>query len=423
MDGVVTIDDNEVTTDTHIVYPLKEDEELYDGSEYYAQIASCNAAGLCAVQSIGPLLVDSTRPVLGGLTEHYPIAGGTYDYETWLPDDPMPWTSDGSSTSTFTIRFEGFADPHSELDEYHFKFGTTYDGKELSDDVIDLDATVGLASHDFTIAHALPYDGLMYVTIWVTNNVGQQSHIDHLSLSVVPANAGNTAGTLLIQKHSCDIHSCIEDCSCAIVGKKCKHTIHAEASCDETADATGRITVNDGWSDADEDITGNANCLRSWWEDTNPSGAPVLRYEWTFGTSGQQPGAGIFHLTYDKIWHDVNELTSVIHCTKRGVRLVHKKTYISYIRAWYTDTQYSIYTSDGIYVDHTPPQIRLGGLIKDLSDPAAEDDTDFSTLGDQLHSKWTNLFQETQSQMVRTEFSYGTQDGCKFSKLLCYSLS
>ena len=329
VDGVVTIDDNEVTTDTHIVYPLDEDEELYDGSEYYAQIASCNAAGHCAVSSIGPLLVDSTRPILGGLTEPYEIAGGTIDYATWLPDDPMPWTSDGSSSSTVTIRFEGFADPHSELAFYHFKFGTTYGGKEVSDEVIDLEATDGLATHDFDLPNALPYNGLLYVTIWVTNTVGQQSHIDQLSLNVVPANGGNTAGVLLIEKHSCDIHSCVEDCTCAIVHKKCKHVIHTEATCAETADGSGRIVVNDGWSDADEDMSGNANCLRSWWEDTNPSGPAIMRYEWTFGEAEEQPGAGIFDLTYEKIWYDVNELTSVIHCTKRGVRLRHDATYIS----------------------------------------------------------------------------------------------
>jgi hypothetical protein len=279
--------------------------------------------------------------------------------------------------------------------------------------------TTDITEHTFNVPAALPYNGLLYVTIWVKNKVGQLSHTSHISFHVHPSDGTNTAGVLREEKHSCTIHSCNEDCTCAPLGEKCYHEVHPEV-CSEVDIASVHnivVTVNDGWSDADETTTGNANCLRSWWTVTNPNNIPILRFEWSFGIhiiGGESvPGDGIFDVINERIWYDVNELTWAVHCMEPGERLEHMTPYLSYVRVWISDYEYWTFTSDGIMVDLVVPQIRIGAVVTDKSASDGTEDLDFTTIGDQLHNDWDNIFNEAESEMRISEFSIGTSPGGK----------
>ena len=378
----------------------------------FSQVAACNGAGLCSVASTGENCIDSTRPIHGELFEPYPIAGGEYDYVNWLHANPMTWTS-----NSVTLYLSGYSDPQSGLAAYYVKFGTTFGGGELSPTVEVPEANPKLVQHTFNLDNALTADSKLYVTIWVKNNNGQLSHVDHVSFDAVQNTPDPSRGVLYEEKHSCEVHTCNADCTCAHRGLRCIHKLHSNPTCSEV-DSRVALTLNDGWGEVDEDVTGNANCLKSWWDIPDPPATAILRFEWTFGImipdpGPSVPGDGIFDIINERVWYDINELQWAIHCLDVGVRLEHMATYLSYVKVWYSDFEYSLHISDGIKVDLVAPQIRTGGVLTDMSEAGETDDLDFTTVGDQLHSVWDNIFNEADSPMVISEYAYGTSPGGK----------
>lgn len=292
-------------------------------------MAACNAAGLCSLGVSEPIKVDSSPPTFGYLVE------------------PMFWSMSGSDLTLY-LQWTGFDDAHTKIDKYYIQVGTEYSKQDISQATVEVphNPNITTQQHNMTVTFTLnpATHEKIYVNIWCDNEVGLNSHVGFLSLEVLSATPSSTDGELKIVKHSCDIDTCQEDCTCAVIGKRCTHLHHADACSNKSSTD---VTVHDGWGFTDEDFTSNSNCLRAHWEDSSSS---VVRYEWSVGRKGFQPGAGLFDLIEDVFWFNVGMQTSAIFCLPRGRTYEDKTSYTFYVKAWFSATEYAMFNSDGIEV-------------------------------------------------------------------------
>ena len=409
----------------HVAIPLDHGEELSPGYEYFCQVAVCNGAGHCSTNKFGPLLVDSSRPYTPLFIEPYPHDNdqGDFDYEgLWQSENETPQSWSGSS---ITMKLGGFIDGESGIRTVFAKFGTAW-GKG------DLLATQqvpwggGVEEHTFTLDSALTAGGRLYSTLWAQNHVAQFSHISHQSWYVMDG------GLLLMQKHNCEVYTCMNDCTCAEENMRCKHQYHPDsATCEkgDIANAPAPLTVNDGWASEDEQYTLSAKCLSSWWVYDNPADeGTYTHFEYSFGTD--KAGAGIVaDPVNQKFWFDTNENQWAIHCLPLYHplhedefiwRLEHKSVYKAYVRAWVSASEFYEFESNGITVDLSAPVIRIGAILTDNIDPAATDDIDFATIGTILATRGDTLFAESDSYMVESAYGYGKMLDSKCIYVLAY---
>ena len=412
-DGKRPMEDQELLPSTSAVYSLHPKDELFDGDEYYAHVTSCNIAGLCNRAEVGPLLVDSTPPIIGELK------------------DALQWTVNGGSTN-IVLTWEGFHDPHSGIKEYFFKIGTVYHGDDFSTTfTVPHNDQLSIQSETVNIAKVLSPNTKLYITSWAMNKAGLLSEAEHQSYLAISTNQAGTEGFLDEEKFNCAVNSCNEDCTCAVVGQPCKHILHSSACVLETdASKTGngnRFLIKDGWSDQNN-WTASGRCLRVTWTDTFATGLhPVIRYEWSASINGSDAGGVLFDLVNDKFWFDVGLQSEAAYCLPRENkrRLRHNLSYIFHIRAWLSETNYIYIKSPGVLVDKTPPTVRRGGNVLDTSNGHTLTDVEFvQTSG--LFSYWStqhgSIFIESTSNMNRVEYMAGTGRGSRFSLFIGFIL-
>ena len=190
---------------------------LHDGEQYYVSVTACNAAKLCSTKtSFQSLLVDTSPPLPGLIKDH------------------MIWNIRGSMTD-IGVRWKGFTDAHSGIMQYIISIGTTYSGNQYTPLYIHANhsghtdseqaMTVGISSHLISGVR-------LYVSVWAINGVGLRSN--QVQVSVISGSSNPTSGILTIEKHSCDVTSCLGHCTCAPTSNLCDRRLYNQ-TCTEVA--------------------------------------------------------------------------------------------------------------------------------------------------------------------------------------------
>ena len=400
-DGHTPVENIFIGSTQHCTINLDSASWLNNGDMYVAVVTSCNAAGLCTTDRTDDLIVDSTPPHMGGLQSHIP--------STWYNFVD----STNKTLSKINLTWYGFYDQESEIDKYFITVSRTYFMQELSRGVhiINHYTTSQTQNVTMTLSESLQKDEMIIVSIWAQNKVGLNSSISKttlLTLSNSPLSS-LTSGSFAIQKHSCDIHSCYKDCTCAVVGKPC-----VEVKDNTTCSEINRINVDKhsfdvfgGYLQQNVTVTASSACLAGHWNNLSTFNGTVQRYEWSLGVQNHVVGEGIFDLTSESPWNDVGLTQHFVYCLPTNKSLVHKEDYVIYVRVWYDSTSFSVFLSLPIRVDHTPPSVRRGRYIIE-GHPACSKDYDFIDWTDSISACWANVFNEQQSKIMYYSVGFGT---------------
>ncbi|XP_013386063.1 uncharacterized protein LOC106155675 [Lingula anatina] len=388
-DGAVPIPPVELGDVDFVQLNLPRNQTLSDGDTYTVSVTACNAAGLCTSSTSEPVLVDSSPPHIGGFKE------------------PLIWTIvDG--VSSVNLSWTGFADPHSGISNYYVAVGTSYSDSNVTGGAVQTKHEIGdLQTININTTVGIIPGQLLFLALWAENGAGLRSHIGRITVKVVSGNSARTSGILDIEKHSCDIHYCNSDCTCAVVGRKC---MSAGALPNCTAGkgntAKNKIVVADGIL-SDAAFTCSSKCLWGHWFGPKANGGSIQRYEWSIGFYNSTGGDGIFDLTTEQPWFDIGHLNYFSYCLPGGRFLNHKQKYAVYLRSWTDFSTFTEYMSNGVMVDLTPPSQRRGKHVIDCGD-RCDVDIEFSRNMHTLSADWTDVFTDTQSQIDHYELHIGT---------------
>ena len=390
-DGEIPIENVHLGDITSTTVSLVKDRRLKDGTFYRAKIVGCNAAHLCTLSESDDFLVDSSPPLLGGFVE------------------PMKWKQNGTGT-TLDIAWEGFIDPHSALKRYFITVSSDYNGFDLSGGIVTVlhnhlsytqRSSVYLKSH-------LQINTKIYMTIWAENSVGVLSDAAKVSVFVLPQ--GFDSGRLDIEKHSCDVHYCTLDCTCAVLNQKCI-TEELPPPCIEMNGTDNKLIAFDGIYNSPISLTPSSLCLPGYWK-SNFSIFETTRYEWSVGMLGHEPGFGIFDIVNDKIWFDVEMYDRGIYCLPLNETLLQGESYVFHVRAWHDFSNYTLFRSDGVLVDTTPPVKGYGKHIKD-TESDFNGDIDFTTRSKGIFSDWEDVFSDAETGIKEYHVAIGYSSGGK----------
>ncbi|VDI52034.1 Hypothetical predicted protein, partial [Mytilus galloprovincialis] len=392
LDSHIPMADTVISNENTFTVKLLKDDQLRLGDVYVVKVTACNAALLCITSYSSDVLLDYSPPQVGG----------------FMP--PLNWELIPGTTNSirFNLTWYGFSDVESGIRSYYISIGYDYSRADLIDaykvkpnqqdpegtqrTTIDIDSTNKL------------HEKLVF-TIWAENYAGLLSSQSKITTDVVSFNRNFTKGNLVIQKHSCVAEYCNNDCTCAVVGQKCKTDL--QSMCNSKPDKNGksanmvRIIV----PNTDKGIDGSSSCLRSEWTDN--LNETIWRFEYTFGIQNGRPGTGIFDLANENPWRDVGKETEAIHCLSPDKKLEHKTNYVAYVRAWYSYTSNTIFQSNSVQIDHTSPDIHKRYFVID-STINCEEDVDYILSTDSVSSCWDGVFYDEESGIMNFMVSLGT---------------
>lgn len=392
----------EVNRNGHVAYETKEFGSqmqitlmsqngtfLKDGDAYIAKVTSCNGARLCTTAISDTLLIDSTPPSLGGFM------------------NTMTWINVGNETRVQLLWY-GFIDHESGIHEYLISVSSSYSGNELSDGLKRVrHANYSRQTVSLTLSNKLNSNDVVVLTVIAINSVGLRSSIGKVSVILVPSDVNHTKGILTFQRHSCISHYCNNDCTCAVVGKKCLNKI--KTPCKELQNVSElmlNISVNFGLASLPSSVMSSDTCFSGFWTDEDRS-EKVLRYEWSIGESGESPGFGIFDRTRESLWYDNGLQKDIVYCLPAPKKLSHGQHYTLYIKAWVSENEFSIFHSKPLLVDLTPPERRRGHSVIESEGQCLED-VDYIDSFKPIKVCWENLFSEKEGEIVTYYFSGGT---------------
>jgi len=412
-DGHTPIENINIGSEQHFTITLDGENWLNNGDRYVVEVTACNAAGQCSTERTNDFIVDSTPPHMGGVQSHQP--------NTWRNFADMTNTT----MTNISLTWYGFYDQESGIDQYFVTVSRSFYMQELSGGIITVqhNITSHIQTVNITLMESLRNDEMIIVSIWAQNEVGLNSTVSKttfLTLShKVNGKEEMDKGTFAIQKHSCDVHSCLKDCTCSVIGKPC---VEVEASnlthCNEI-DANGTasqqaFTVMGGLLNQHMSVTTSSACLAGQWYRSDSSNVTVQRYEWGLGVHRLVVGAGIFDLKSESPWHDIGLLQQFVYCLPTNKSLTHKEEYVVYVRAWYDSATYATFASPPIKIDHTPPSVLRGQHIIE-GDISCSTDMDFINWTDSIHACWANVFSEQQSTISFYTIGFGTSPNGEYS--------
>ncbi|KAH3708715.1 hypothetical protein DPMN_068174 [Dreissena polymorpha] len=391
-------------SERHVTVSLNGKNWLNDGDKYYAIVTSCNAAGLCSSERTSDLLIDSTPPHLGGFKQ------------------PLTWTNYidtlGNKVTNLSLTWYGFHDQESGIENYYVTVSRSYSFHELSSGVIRIKNTnrSETIQTSFVLTESVFPDESIILSIWAQNNVGLNSSIARVTVNVLSATSRNEIGILEIEKHSCDIHFCNKDCTCAVIDRPCVE-VSTNVTCSDIShtDAQNQnlptFDVYGGLPHEILNVSASSACLSGHWSRTNGGSTEnIHRFEWSIGVHGHAVGEGVFHLKLENPWNDVGLRLEFIHCLPVNRSLVHEERYVVYVRAWYSERTYTVFKSSPIMIDQTPPNVRRGRFIREGN---CLEDLDFIDWTKNIMACWDGVFTEQQSFIDHFSVSLGTSPHSK----------
>ncbi|XP_062605213.1 uncharacterized protein LOC134267002 isoform X2 [Saccostrea cucullata] len=368
--------------------PLK--KWLSDGDSYYVVVTACNMAGLCTSSKSEIVLFDGTPPSHGHV-----ISVGTWS----------------NSNSTLTLKWANYSDPESGIKLYFITVGETYNGFELtmgSAAFTHIGNEGSLQQGVFNLSRNLTNGEKIVMSIWAMNNANLNSTMRRVTFVTVSNDKNNTNGDLFMERHSCEVSYCTNDCTCAVLGGKCLEVVNSQ-DCRQrnmsylAGDAKVSLNIWGGYSNR---WTTSTRCLGANWFVENIN---VSRFEWSMGLLNMPHGFGVFDRMEEQVWHDVSLQTRVVHCLKPTRQLAHEREYVAYLKTWISSTDFILTQSEQILIDASAPSVRRGRFIID-SDKVCSRDQEFTNTKN-IISCWKDVFSDPQSGIREYKFMVGVTPG------------
>ena len=401
---------------------LFSDLRLVDGIRYFARVTACDQSHLCVTSNSDlPILIDTTPPTVGT------FAFDTFTLEDKLNrtlTDTMVWTNLESSAK-IELAWLGFADPHSGISEYNIIVGTGYTEDDLTGGIKKL--KIGTTS-EREILHATidlvkplstySPDNVVYISMWAFNGVGLRSETNQLSFYVIPEADLPYKGKLMHQRLHCKIASFYQECTCAALRKACAAQTGNETSAKcqphkndlylNIANIVNFHTIN---KDHNAVFTPSLSLLAASWKFGSKGTKSFTRYQVTVGLK-DVPGSGLFNPRDENMWYDVGKETfASLSLSALNKTLVSNQVYFFYVRAWVDYSTCYIFSSEGIRVDITPPQLAKRHRPTDVISSSSTTDIDYQTSLDVVKFQWDRVFFEAESALDYFEISLGTIQG------------
>lgn len=408
-DGHLPIENIVIGSENQYTITLEDGNWLNNGDKYVAKVTACNAAGLCTTEGTNDLLVDATPPHMGGLQSH--------QLNTWNNFV----NSQNASLSNITLGWYGFYDQESTVDKYFLTVSRSYFSHELSDGIVvaNHNPTSETQCATISLVESLKNGDTIIVSVWAINGAGLNSSVSKTTLMVIQNTKTDQQGSLRIQKHECDIHSCNNECTCSVVGQPCVMNNTAANSCTEnvlniTVTKTNLQVFNSLYKNS-VPVSASSSCLAGHWSETEPKPLKdsFQRFEWSLGVHNHPIGDGIFDLKAERPWNDIGIRNHFVYCLPTNKSLVHNEHYVVYVRAWHDSSSFTVFTSLPITIDHTPPTVRRGRYIIEGS-AACDKDLDFIYWNDSISACWNGVFSEQQSKIVHYTVGIGTSPNGKY---------
>ncbi|XP_052073992.1 uncharacterized protein LOC127711868, partial [Mytilus californianus] len=298
LDSHIPMSDTVISNENVFTVKLVKDNQLRLGDIYVIKVTACNAALLCSTAHSEEVLLDYSPPQIGG----------------FMP--PLSWEviHGASNFIRFDLSWYGFSDVESTIKTYYISIGYDYNGKDIVGAYKVKPAHQDEGRMQHTTIHIDTTNNLpekIVFTIWAENYAGISSSQSKITTDVVSFNRNYTKGNLVIQKHSCVAEYCNKDCTCAVVGQKCKTASKPECNIktDNNGKSSDRVRII--VPNTDIGIVGSSSCLRSEW--TEILNETIWRFEYTFGIQDSEAGNGIFVVLNENPWQDVGKETKAIH--------------------------------------------------------------------------------------------------------------
>ncbi|XP_078573997.1 uncharacterized protein LOC144860568 isoform X2 [Branchiostoma floridae x Branchiostoma japonicum] len=396
---------------------------LHDGDTYYVKATACNAAMLCTTRESPGHMVDSSPPTVGTFavaTDHVTALGRDVDGHMTY------WQTIGSTGPHLRLAWLGFADPHSGIDHYLVTVGTFYSGTDLTQDGhVRVNHTGSFESSGeghvqlgtVPVSRDLVPGERIYISLWAVNMVGLNGDVAHATFETVPSNP--TSGVLDLVRR-CEAQSCQGHCTCAPSNQKCQPlntgcnevTGNSQYTSVEVIDTLDLHTSSPHGQDFN--FTRSSTSLAATWGAEQASRIPVQRYEWSAGLAGEVAGSHVFDTSTDRIWHDVGSRTSAVLTLRREgtyASLEPRVTYVWYVKAWYSQNDFAIFTSDGVKSLPLPPQVSSSRKVKDLENISTNKDKDFTTSQTMFAVSWNSVFPDPFGEINNYQVALGTSSG------------
>ncbi|KAH3774470.1 hypothetical protein DPMN_175852 [Dreissena polymorpha] len=234
-----------------------------------------------------------------------------------------------------------------------------YSGQELSNGVVTIhnDRNGREIQTSIFLTVKLLTNEKIILSLWAENNVGLKSSVARVSLNVLQSSSSNEVendwGPLEIEKHSCVVHFCNNDCTCAIVGRPCvdSNTIV------ECINISNTDALLDRWPTFT--MSASSACLAGHWipSERGKLNNTVERFEWSIGMFDHVVGEGVFDVQSKTPCHDIGLRWEFVHCLPINKSFLHDEKYVVYLKVWYGPTTFAVFSSSPVIIDLTPPII------------------------------------------------------------------
>ena len=403
---------------------LFSDLRLVDGIRYFARVTACDQSHLCNTSNSDlSILIDTTPPTVG-----------TFAFDTFTLEDKLNRTLAGTMAwrnlelgAEIELAWLGFADPHSGISEYNIIVGSGYTQDDLTGGIVQLKANSTSESEIHqarinlvkTLSTFSP-NNVVYISIWAFNGVGLRSETNQLSFYVIPEADFPYKGELMHQRLYCKIASFYQECTCAALRKACAAPTGNETSAQCKPQTTGHylnisniVNFHRINEDLNAVVTPSLSLLAASWKFGSTGTESFTRYQITVGLE-TSPGSSLFNKQNENMWYDVGKETfASLSLSALNKTLVANRVYYFYVRAWVDYSTCYIFSSEGIRVDVTPPQLAKRYRPTDVISASSATDIDYQTSLDVIKFQWDRVFFEAESALDYFEISLGTTQGGK----------
>ncbi|XP_062573120.1 uncharacterized protein LOC134235054 [Saccostrea cucullata] len=373
--------------ENNMTIKLSEEDRLRDGDAYSVLVSCCNAAGLCTQSKSDLVLVDSSPPQIGGFR------------------NPMKWNNVGNAT-LIQLLWYGFTDFESGVEQYGLAISSSFTGSELSGGIVyinHIDKEIQELSINLT--QKISDSDSIILSVFAINKVGLRSKTARATVILFSETVNRTNGFLKIQRYLCRSHTCNFDCTCSVLGQKCRLNGDQNA-CIKAHNNSVLRSVSFGRFNAQIDVTLSSSCMFSFW--TIYSKTYFQRFEWSIGVQHESVGAGVFNKDVESIWKDNGIFKNVTFCLKNGQSFKHDEYYVFYIRVWLSESEYEEIISKPVLVDTTPPGIRRGKSMRESRQSCIQDDIDYLNSTQDFLICWNGVFTESGAKIEKYILSGGS---------------
>ncbi|KAK3100189.1 hypothetical protein FSP39_015958 [Pinctada imbricata] len=382
---------------------------LHDGVTYYVQLITCNGAQICSESESSGITVDTTPPLRGMFaieTDH------AAELERHI-DGWMKWGYD-----EVNLAWLGFADLHSGIDYYEVSIGKSYMTADLNKNngvsQIKVHSETGEDKYDegkvqtFTVetARLTPEIENIFVSVLAVSRAGLRSPVIHSQFEKIPGGA-------LSLVRRCTAITCEGHCVCGAQDKLCQ--LNGAACSDVTSNNTNSLlSVRDAFPGTfDEDFSASNTALTGSWSISFHQGFAPVWYQWSVGYSSEYGPEGIFDEVLERVWHDANLNHFQIFTTIPGTILTETETYSFFVRAWYTDTTFAIFKSNGVKIKTVPPSSTntRGSSVNERMLGSTMKDQDHMKHGFPYTIDWKNKFLNSGNSVAHFKVYLSTYPG------------